>query len=160
MKKRKIIAAAILLIASSGGLHAQQALPAAGNEASGAGGTCSYTIGQIDYTSNSGPTGEVNQGVQQPYEILTTVGLEDQSITLELAAFPNPTTGSMTLSVSNYANQKLTYQLFDTRGKLIEEREINQHETPISMHQLAPSAYLLKVTDNGQLVKEFQIIKN
>lgn len=160
MNQKKIIVAVTLLIASSGGLHAQQAVAAAGNEASGTGGTCSYTIGQIAYTSNSGPSGEVNQGVQQPFEILTTVGLEDHTITLELAAFPNPTTGSMIISVSDYANQKLSYQLFDTRGKLIEEKEINQPETGITMHQLAPAAYLLKVTENGQLVKEFQIIKN
>lgn len=160
MKKKKIIAAAILLIASSGGLHAQQAVAVSGNEAGGAGGTCSYTIGQIAYTSNSGPSGEVNQGVQQPYEILTTAGLEDHTISLELAAFPNPTSENMTISVSDHAHQKLSYQLFDTRGKLIEEKEINQHETGISMHQLAPAAYLLKITDNGQLVKEFQIIKN
>lgn len=160
MNQKKIIVAVTLLIASSGGLHAQQAVAAAGSEASGTGGTCSYTIGQIAYTSNSGPGGEVNQGVQQPFEILTTVGLEDHTITLSLAAFPNPTNGSMTISVSDYANQKLSYQLFDTRGKLIEEKEIIQPETGVSMHQLAPAAYLLKVTENGQLVKEFQIIKN
>lgn len=160
MKKKKIIAAAILLIASSGGIHAQEAVPAAGNEASGTGGTCSYTIGQIAYTSYSAASGKVNQGVQQPYEILTTVGLEDHTISLELAAFPNPTNGTVTISVSEYMHKKLSYQLFDTRGKLIEEKEITQYETGVSMHQLAPAAYLLKITDNGQLVKEFQLIKN
>ncbi|TSJ44973.1 T9SS type A sorting domain-containing protein [Fluviicola chungangensis] len=160
MNQKKIIVAAILLIASSGGLHAQEAVPAAGNEASGAGGTCSYTIGQIAYTSNSGANGEVNQGVQQPYEILTTAGIEDHTITLELAAFPNPTNGLITISVSEYSQEKLSYQLFDTRGKLLEEKEITQPETGISMDRLTPAAYLLKITDNGQLVKEFQIIKN
>lgn len=119
MDKKKLIVAATLLIASSGGLHAQQAVAAAGNEASGTGGACSYTIGQIAYTSNSGTGGEVNQGVQQPYEIVTTAGIEDPNITLELSAFPNPTNGSMTISVSEHTQGTLVYQLFDFNGKLI-----------------------------------------
>lgn len=160
MNQKKIIVAVTLLIASSGGLHAQQAVPAAGNEASGTGGTSSYTIGQVAYTFSSGTSGEVNQGVQQPYEILTTVGIEDQHITLELAAFPNPTSGSMTILVSEYSEEKLSYQLFDNAGKLLDEKAISQPETIVSMDQLAPAAYLLKITDNGQLVKEFKIIKN
>jgi hypothetical protein len=160
MNQKKIIVAVTLLIASSGGLHAQQAVPAAGNEATGTGGTISYTIGQIAYSSYSGTSGKVNQGVQQPYEILTTVGLEDQHITLEFAAFPNPTNGSMTISVSEYSQEKLSYQLFDNSGRLLEEKTISQQETIVSMGQLAPAAYLLKITDEGQLVKEFKIIKN
>jgi hypothetical protein len=160
MNQKKLIVAVILIIASSGGLHAQEAVSAAGNEAGGTGGTCSYTIGQIAYTSNTGTSGEVNQGVQQPYEILTTVGIEDKHITLELAAFPNPTNGSMTISVSEHTQGKLSYQLFNVQGKLLEEKEIIQHETTVSMERLASASYLLKITDNGQLVKEFKIIKN
>jgi len=160
MKKKKLTVAVMLLMASSGGLYAQQAVPAAGNEAVGSGGTCSYTIGQIAYTANSGTNGKVNQGVQQPYEIFTTLGLEEQNISLELTAFPNPTNGSMTISLNEPTQEKLSYQLFDTRGKLIEEKEIVQNETGVSMDQLASGAYLLKITGNGQLVKEFNIIKN
>lgn len=160
MKKKKLIIALTLVIASSGGLYAQEAVSAAGNEAGGTGGTCSYTIGQIAYIFNSGAGGEVNQGVQQPYEILTTAGIDDKYINLELVAFPNPTSGSMTISVSEHTLGKLSYQLFDNGGKLIEEKEIIQNETGVSMEGLAPAAYLLRITDNGQLVKEFKIIKN
>lgn len=160
MDQKKLIVAVTLIIASSGGLHAQEAVSVAGNEATGTGGICSYTIGQIAYTSNSGTGGEVNQGVQQPYEIVTTAGIEDQNITLELAAFPNPTNGSMIISVSDHTQGKLSYQLSDLQGKLIEEKEIIQNETGVSMDRLAPASYLLKITDNGQLVKEFKIIKN
>ncbi|WP_343632054.1 T9SS type A sorting domain-containing protein [Fluviicola sp.] len=160
MKKKKLIVAVTLVMASSGGLYAQQAVSAAGNEASGTGGTSSYTIGQVAYTALSGTNGKVNQGVQQPYEIFTTLGLDEQNINLELTAFPNPTNGSMTISVNEHTTGKLAYQLFDTRGKLIEEKEISQSETGVSMNQLAPASYLLRITDNGQLVKEFNIIKN
>lgn len=160
MKKKNLIVAVTLVIASSGGLHAQEAVAAAGNEAGGTGGTCSYTIGQIAYNAISGTNGKVNQGVQQPYEIVTTLGIDDQNISLELTAFPNPTSGAMTISVSEHTPGKLSYQLFNTQGKLIEEKEIVQQETGVSMNQLAPASYLLRITDNGQLVKEFQIIKN
>jgi hypothetical protein len=102
----------------------------------------------------------VNQGVQQPYEIVTTAGIADQDISLQLSTFPNPTSGSLTISVGEHTSEKLSYQLFDIQGKLIEEKEIIQHETGVSMDRLAPSTYLLKITDTGQLVKEFKIIKN
>jgi hypothetical protein len=160
MKRKKVIVTATLILASAGGLHAQEAVSAAGNDASGTGGTFSYTIGQIAYTSNSGTSGEVNQGVQQAYEIVTTAGLEDQNIALELSTFPNPTSGSMTILVGEHGQEALSYQLFDIQGKLLEEKEIVQNETGVSMNGLAPSTYLLKITDNGQLVKEFKIIKN
>ncbi|MDF3026961.1 MAG: Protein of unknown function precursor [Fluviicola sp.] len=160
MDQKKLIVAVLLIVAGSGRLQAQETVAAAGNEASGTGGTCSYTIGQVAYTSNSGTSGEVNQGVQQPYEIVTTAGIEDQNITLELFAFPNPTSGSMTISVSEHTQGKLSYHLFDIGGKLVQEKEIIQNETTVSMDRLAPASYLLKITDNGQLVKEFKIIKN
>ena len=45
-------------------IQAQNAIPAAGGNAAGAGGTVSYTVGQAVYTTNTGTTGSVVQGVQ------------------------------------------------------------------------------------------------
>jgi hypothetical protein len=59
------LAAAIVLTASSGAF-AQQAVLAAGGEATGAGGTVSFSVGQIDFVEATGAGGKANQGVQQP----------------------------------------------------------------------------------------------
>jgi len=49
-------------------VHAQEVIDAAGGEATGSGGTVSYSLGQVVYTFNSGAGGRENQGVQQPVD--------------------------------------------------------------------------------------------
>jgi hypothetical protein len=141
-------------------LYAQQATAATGGDASGSGGTVAYSIGQVVYTTSTGSTGSVAQGVQQPYEISIALGVVNQSINLAMAAYPNPTTDYLTLSVSNLELSNLNFQLFDMSGKLIENRKITSAAETIRMENLPSASYFLKVTNNNNDVKTFKIIKN
>ena len=76
----------IIALMCSVGLHAQETVPATGGDATRAGGSSSYTLGQVVYTTNTGTNGSVAQGVQQPYEISISVGIEVTTINLELVA--------------------------------------------------------------------------
>jgi hypothetical protein len=142
------------------GLYAQQTVPATGGDATGAGGSSSYTVGQVVYTTNTGSTGSVAQGVQQPYEIYTSVGIEVTEINLELVAYPNPTNNELTLNIGNYNNEKLSYQLYDMQGKLLDSKQVVNISTTIVMQDLPVSTYLLNILDNKSLIKTFNIIKN
>jgi hypothetical protein len=142
------------------GLYAQQTVPATGGDATGAGGTSSYTVGQVVYTTNTGSAGSVAQGVQQPYEIYTSVGIEVTEINLELVAYPNPTNNELTLNIGNYNNEKLSYQLYDMQGKLLDSKQVVNISTTIVMQDLPVSTYLLNILDNKSLIKTFNIIKN
>ena len=56
----------ILLLAAIIGTinaYAQQAVPASGGNATGSGGTASYTVGQVGYVTASGAGGTSQQGV-------------------------------------------------------------------------------------------------
>ena len=53
MKHKKTITSIAFLLLGLGGLHAQEALPATGGEATGAGGSSSYTVGQVVYTTDT-----------------------------------------------------------------------------------------------------------
>ena len=75
MKHKKTITSVAFLLLGLGGLQAQQSPTATGGEATGTGGTASYSVGQVVYTTNTGTNGSMAQGVQQPYEISTTVGI-------------------------------------------------------------------------------------
>jgi hypothetical protein len=57
MREKTIIICIVFLLLVLGGLQAQQTSAAAGGEASGIGGTSSYTVGQTVYTSVSGTGG-------------------------------------------------------------------------------------------------------
>jgi hypothetical protein len=145
------------------GLRAQTGIPATGSNASGSGGTVSYSVGQVFYTTKGtiGSTSTVAEGVQQPWEISIVTGIEEaRGITLQCTVSPNPTADFINLTVDNYKTENLTYQLYDINGKLLENEKVQGSQTVISMKALATATYLLKVTDNNKEVKTFKIIKH
>ena len=149
---------AIIALICTVGLHAQETVPATGGDATGTGGTASYTIGQVVYTTATGTNGSVAQGVQQPYEISTTVGINETTINLELSVYPNPTTDFLTLKVEK--TEGLSYQLYDLQGKAIASKTVNGTSTNIGLEEQPTATYFLNVVKNNQIVKTFKIIKN
>lgn len=150
----------LLLIIGVTGLHAQEAISAAGGDATGSGGSVSYTIGQLGYTSNTGIDGSVAEGVQQPFEISTISGIEEaRGINLNCLAYPNPTTEFLFLKVDNYNKENLWYKVYDITGRLLENKKIVDNETTIDMIDFLPATYFLKVLDNDKVVKTFKIVK-
>jgi len=158
--KHKKVKLSVLLLGLGLTAQAQQATTATGGNASGSGGTVAYSAGQIVYTTNTGTTGSVAQGVQQPYEISIVLGIDNHSINLELSAYPNPTTDYLTLNVGKAEFSTLNFQLYDISGKLIEAKKITSTTETIRMENLPSATYFLKVTNNNQEVKTFKIIKN
>ena len=139
---------------------AQQATVTSGGNATGSGGNISYSIGQVAYKTQTGTSGIITQGVQQPFEIVTLSGEEFTTIMLEAVVYPNPTTSLVNLIVKNYALENLNYQLFDINGRIIEANKVFNEETTINLEGLANAIYLLKLNDNKKEVKTFKIIKN
>ena len=161
MKKHLILTAIILLGLNLTALKAQEALTTSGGEATGSGGTASYSIGQTLYTTDLGNNGSVAHGVQQPYEISTVTGIKEaKGITLAMIAYPNPTTDFLQLKVESENLQDLSFQLYDIKGRLLQSRKIIDSLTSIAMGNLAPAIYFVKVTQGSKEMKAFKIIKN
>ena len=163
MKHKKLKTSAVFLLLGFGGLQAQEAIPATGGNASGTGGTTSYSVGQVVYTTNTGTNGTVTQGVQQSYEISTVLGVELTPINLVLSVYPNPTTDYLTLQVEEgglSAKEGLTFQLYNMEGKLLEHKKVVSENTTIKMAGLRTATYFLMVINNQSTVKTFRIIKN
>lgn len=138
--------------------YSQQATTASGGDASGSGGSVASSVGQIVYTTNTGTTGSVAQGMQQPYEISITLGLAEPGIKLNIAAFPNPVTNYLMLEVDDY-DRALSYQLYDISGKLLECNTVVAHSTTVKMEHYPTAIYFLKVLNKNKEVKTFKIIK-
>ena len=162
MKHKRLKLSAVLLLGLGlTGLQAQTSVNASGTNASGSGGTVSYSVGQVVYTTNTGASGSVAQGVQQPFEISVVTGLEEaKGINLSVTAYPNPTTDYLTLSISEFEISNLTYQLYDISGKLLQNEKITGNQTSIAMSNLVPANYFVKVIQGNKEVKIFKIIKN
>ncbi len=158
-KKLKFSTVLFLCIGLSG-LHAQNAVPASGGDASGTGGSASYTVGQIVYTTNTNSNGSVAEGIQQPYEISVVGSVEKAlDIAAEIMVYPNPATDFIKLKIENRDMQNIRYQLYDNNGSLLQDNKVEGNQTNISIQDLKPSTYFLKVSDNNKIVKTFKIIK-
>lgn len=159
--KRLKLSAVLLLGLGLTGLQAQETIPATGGNATGSGGSASYSVGQVVYTTNTGTNGSVAQGVQQPFEISVVTGIEQtKGINLSVSAYPNPATDFLMLKVENYDNGNLSYQLFDMNSKLLQNKKVTSNQTSIVMSNLVPATYFVKVIQENKEVKTFKVIKN
>jgi len=145
-------------------VRAQSTISTAGGNATSSGGTVSYTVGQVAYSTQTSSAGTITQGVQQPFEIFVATALEQaKDISLQLQVFPNPVNDYLKLSVVPSATisiQSLSYQLYDVNGKLVQNNNVESNETNIMMSGFTSGTYLLKVNQGNTSFKTFKIIKN
>jgi hypothetical protein len=158
MKSKKSIVSFMAIVGLSSA-YAQESVNASGGNATGSGGTISYSVGQVAYTSNSSNTGSVAQGVQHAYEIFT-LGVEETALNISLTAFPNPTMENLTLQISDFNNEKLSYQLYDMQGKQLIQGEVIANKTEINTSSLPPATYFINVVNQeNKTVQSFKIVK-
>lgn len=142
-------------------IQAQQTIPSTGGNANGIGGSVSYTVGQVVYSTNMGTNGSVAEGVQQPYEISVVIGLDQyKDINLICKVFPNPTKEFLRLKIENYKTDNLSYHLYNINGKLLNSKKATSSESTISVANLPSGTYFLKVVSDNKEIKTFKIIKN
>ena len=161
MKNKKLKFIAVFLVGLGlTGLHAQEALLAAGGNALGSGGAVSYSVGQTFYSTSVGTDGSLAEGVQQLYKISFVPENGDSSlIDISCSVFPNPVTDNITLKVENYDGEDLSYQLTNSIGQRIEERSITANRADIAMSRLAPAIYILIIMVRGLEVEAIKIVK-
>jgi hypothetical protein len=142
-------------------LQAQQSVNASGNNAVGSGGTASYSIGQVTYTSIGNAGASVNQGVQRVdiTNVVQTKIKNNDNIRLIYSVYPNPTGENLNLRVDNLNTEKLSYELCDILGRTILAGKIVEKETSISMSNIPSAIYFLKIIDNSGDVKKSQAVK-
>lgn len=141
-------------------VHAQNTISSSGGDASGDGGTVSYSIGQFVYIRHTGINGSVSQGVQQPLEISVITAIEGaELISLEFKAYPNPVSEVLNLKTKNSEIGNLRYQLYDINGTLLLSNKVLLNETSISMQNFLPASYFLKLFQGNKEIKTFKIIK-
>ena len=140
-------------------IQAQDAISASGGEATGIGGTVSYSVGQLVNNMNIGSNGTVTQGVQQTIEFTVLSNPELIALTISAVTYPNPTRDYIVLSLTDATLTDLSYIMFDLQGRLITKGKVEQEATQIAMKNLSIGVYILKVNRHNQELKTFKIIK-
>ncbi len=158
----KIIFISIFLFICAIRINAQEATLSAGGESLGTGGSASYSVGQVACSTVIGVSGTITEGVQQPFEIYavnTGINVADK-INLTFNAYPNPVSKILTLDIGSYNSDNLSYQLFDNSGRLLGSNQVTDSKTDISLENVANGVYFLRISQNGNQLIYFKIIKN
>lgn len=150
----------IVIIAISGceKFTAQQAITATGFNATGSGGSSSYSIGQIDYSAK-GANNEITEGLQQPYEIVSLAVSEDGNAEKNISLYPNPVKDILFVDFNQEKFSNSTYQLYDAQGKLIKNGNFSQKKNELNFSMLPASVYIIRIFSDNKMVKTFKIIK-
>jgi hypothetical protein len=156
LRKTALIASVLL---ATQFVHSQEALPVSGGTAAGSGGSASYTVGQVFYTSHTTTAGSVSQGVQHPFEFQTLSNAALTTVNLTAVTYPNPTKDFIILKITDSALHNLRYTLFDINGKAIASGSITESSTQVQMKYLSIGAYVLKVSQKNKALKSFKILK-
>lgn len=149
----------ILFLSFAGAnLHAQKAVLAVGSNATGSGGTASYSVGQIDYRQ-IGSGFPMMEGVQQTYEIMTLSVNESLPNTENIKLYPNPFQDFIYLEFPLKDFDDAEFQLFDSSGKLLRTEKIKNSKSEFNFSTLPSAMYLFKINHKGKSIKSFKIIK-
>jgi len=159
MKHKKMITVLTFLIGVVV-LHAQEVVLASGGQVTGIGGTVSYSLGQVVYNTQSGTNGTESQGVQQPYEIMISLGVKEKNSNLELSIFPNPAINSVNIKVNQSILDNMSYQLYDMQGRLLKKQKLTSLNTILNVEHLPSATYFIQVMNNQKTIRIFKIIKS
>ena len=158
-QKTMLVCPLLLLFLIAGAMRGQGTIPATGGSGTGTGGYVTYTVGQVAFNVLTGTNGFIIQGIQQPFEISTVTGIQEENISLDYLVYPNPTSGLLKVVISAPDPESYRFQLFNLNGVLLLNSKITNRETEVSMEQLLPSVYFIRVLRGSIEVKIFKIIK-
>ena len=158
-KSAKILLSGLLWCCAALPLAAQQGTDAAGGNATGPGGSVSYSIGLVDFITASGPNGVITQGLQQPYEIYL-VGIKDGEAASVVSVYPNPAGDYVVVDVGDMPFKGMHCALYDLHGRLCASTIVTGAQTRVSLVDLAKATYLLRVTGKEGEIQTFKVIKN
>ncbi len=153
--------AVIFLLQSIVRLQAQESVNTTNGNATGTGGSASFSVGEIMYQTLTGTNGSVTQGGQQPFEISIITDVDDYvDWIISVSAYPNPFVDYLVLNVGFVDFKGVSYQMYDVNGKLIAHRSINETQSKINTGNYLPGLYTLKILQGNRVIVIYKIIKN
>lgn len=159
MKKNHaiLLSAVCLLFWRPTVLQAQYSFVAGGGSINGAAGKISYTIGNL-VADATGDNGTLLSGMQLPAEIFW-LSVAENGLPPGIRIFPNPTSATIIFEAEDPLQKNLSYQLFNSTGRLLYEGDIRNVKTEIKVSQFPPGIFLLRLSAGKQTNGNIKIIK-
>lgn len=137
-------------------IHAQDAITVSGGNATGSGGSLSYSIGQVAYTNHTSSSYNLEKGVQRAYEI-EVLSEENHDEDFLIRAFPNPTTDILQIDLPLRISFK-ELRLFSSDGRLVIQSNILTQNPRLALGHLPVGVYLLHVLPFEGAPSTFKIV--
>ncbi len=151
----------LLLFGNNFILYGQHSILVVGSDSLSLTGSISFSIGQIDYISTENSSIIISEGIQQPFEIYIKSMLDENDKKSLVQVYPNPTNNFIEIGLNEASGIIASYKFFDINGKQLQEDNIFNNQSSISLAQFSNGLYFLKVfNDERQEIKVFKIIKN
>lgn len=83
----------------------------------------------------------------EPFTV-STVGMEEASSS-EFAVFPNPNNGQFTIQLVQAPNSVAYYTLYDATGRLVQQQNLTNVSTTVTVADARSGMYFLQVLQNG-----------
>ncbi len=100
------------------------------------------------------------KGISKPGNQQTSeTGDQVVSLTnLDISVYPNPASEFIIMKINDFKN--VSYMLYDEKGKLLKSDKISDRTTEISVVNLLPGNYFLKLSGINKDIKVFKILKS
>jgi hypothetical protein len=85
--------------------------------------------------------------------------LPDYTVLSKIMVYPNPTTDKVFLKLDMESIDNCNYFLYDLQGREIQNRNITEKLTELSLAPFESGVYILRIIKEKTLVQEFKIIK-
>ena len=80
--------------------------------------------------------------------------------TNKLSIFPNPNNEEMTLSLDNFENKELVFQLVDLSGQIVLEETFVNDEFKVNMLNIESGSYIVRIFESGQIKYVQKVVVN
>ena len=123
-----------------------------------------YTVGEFAVITLSDASNYLTQGFQQPF-VDPDVSVNDNPFAdMNISYFPNPTSGNLTLNITNAGDREFKVELFDLLGQRISTQTgiasySGNANVVIDMQKCATGNYYLRISNGSDLVKNLKILK-
>lgn len=139
-------------------VHGQSAVLSAGGDALGTGGSVSFSLGQLADDHPAATTGNVQEGVQQPY-VDGSTSIASHVAQSDAYVYPTVTVDLVTIVLQDATGQPCNATLIDAQGRTVLQRLVSDARTDLSLTHLACGVYQLLLVDAVGAQRSFTIIK-
>ncbi|MBI3502077.1 MAG: T9SS type A sorting domain-containing protein [Bacteroidetes bacterium] len=115
-----------------------------GDYVTSAGGSLSWTLGEISGETYSSATNFLTQGFQQPDTVYVTA--VSNPVEQTISVYPNPVIDNLMINFS-VSGENYFAEVFDMTGRMLTRKYISSAQTKISFSPFSEGIYLLTISN-------------